>query len=1237
MTIALPNLAGAGRFELLRHLGTGGMGAVYEALDRAKNARVALKTLATFTPNSLLHLKNEFRSLQDIRHTNLVSLYELIEDGGRWFVAMELVDGVPFLEYVRPGCLDAIPSGISQTRGVSRSAAGETRASDGAGDDGERDDRGDLHVDRLRDALIQLARGLCALHDAGKVHRDVKPSNILVEPGGRVVLVDFGLAIDVSGGRARIAPDGAGTRAYMAPEQAANRSVSAAADWYGVGVLLYQALTGYLPFRGGDAARSKAHRSPESVHAHNPDAPEDLVALCDMLLALDPAARPTGRDVVVRLGAASIPEATRRVSFVGRRDETAALARAFDDSRARPVVVIVGGDSGVGKSALVRDFVDALQVRNSDALVLSGRCYERELVPYKAFDGIVDALSEFLGRLDVAARERLLPPDAPVLARVFPVLRRVAGFDGPEPAAAIDPQEQRAHAFASLRALLDAIARERPLVLTIDDLQWADADSHRLLEDLVRPPSPPSICVLTTARLAPAGAPDAVGELASRLDDVRRIPLGPLPLDEARRLADAALGASGDGGVAASIVLETGGHPLFLLTLAHHASRAGAGGVRELKLDDALRARIESVDTPARRLLELAAVAGAPLSADTMAAAAAVDRATYDASIRALRVEHLVRTTSALGVELVETYHDRIRESLLARIDAPARQECHRSLADALVATGRAAHDALSLVHHLEGANELERAAQQADVAAAHALDALAFEQAAAMIRTAIRLGRHEPAALHARRLQLAEALANAGRGADAAQAFIDAVDGAPPSERLELRRRAADSWLRSGHLDRGLGILADVVHEIGDRFPTQRQAVVATVVRRTLAQWRGLRWTPAAEKDVAPATLRRIDAYHAIGVSLALIDPARGSAFELRALRLALEAGEPRRLAPTLAMEAGYSASTGSRGLSRGRHLLRELRRIEDMGQDGYAGALTPMMAGFVGYHAGHFCDAASTLSRAEDILRDQVGRYFEKVFCRCFRLISLRYCGRFGELQRGFFDWVRDAERRGDRFSEAAIRFNLNGIWLARDAPDEARRDLERTQWIPPEGGYHMQHWYEQHARYEIDLYAGDAARGLAAFRPVASALARSLVLRVRLHRVHVQWLLGRLLLASPVRAAGASAPGKVARIAKRLDREDVPYARTYALLLHAAVAHRRGRDALAAELLERAIGKADEYDYPHCASAARMRLGAIVGGARGEALEAQGSRWMREQGIRDPARMATLWAPGFARESD
>src|SRR5262249_35029400 len=162
----------------------------------------------------LMRFKNEFRALSDLHHTNLVSLGELIQDEGLWFFTMELVDGDDFLAHVRP--------------------------------------HGKHDESRLRATLGQLADGLGALHRAGKVHRDIKPSNVRVTRDGRVVLLDLGLVTDaaIEGGARTSSDQVVGTATYMAPEQAQSKPVTAAADWYAVGVVLYEALTGELPFSG---------------------------------------------------------------------------------------------------------------------------------------------------------------------------------------------------------------------------------------------------------------------------------------------------------------------------------------------------------------------------------------------------------------------------------------------------------------------------------------------------------------------------------------------------------------------------------------------------------------------------------------------------------------------------------------------------------------------------------------------------------------------------------------------------------------------------------------------------------------------------------------------------------------------------------------------------------------------------------------------------------------------------
>src|ERR1035438_6541217 len=161
---------GTARYEVLRRIARGAMGSVYEAFDRERRQRVAIKTLRHSGPTSLFMFKNEFRTLFDVSHPNLVRLYELVAtEGERIFFSMELVHGTDFVSYTRQSRASA-PDGIAE--GV----------------------RPLISFDRLRSTLRQLVLGLQALHEAGKLHRDIKPSNVLVTPEGRVVILDFGVA-----------------------------------------------------------------------------------------------------------------------------------------------------------------------------------------------------------------------------------------------------------------------------------------------------------------------------------------------------------------------------------------------------------------------------------------------------------------------------------------------------------------------------------------------------------------------------------------------------------------------------------------------------------------------------------------------------------------------------------------------------------------------------------------------------------------------------------------------------------------------------------------------------------------------------------------------------------------------------------------------------------------------------------------------------------------------------------
>ena len=247
---------GTSRYEVLTQLGRGGMGVVYEAFDRDRRHFVALKTLLNFDPTALYRFKQEFRSIAGVVHTNLVQLYELVvPEDGKAFFTMELVRGPDFLRYVgvrSPPSSRAPAQAVVTVRRVGANRpTSPPHTSSGEHEAVERK-RMAADEDRLRDALRQLVRAVNAVHTAGKVHRDIKPPNVLVTPEGRVVLLDFGVAIQLAGRGCRAAAEGenemVGTAAYMAPEQALGEPTSAASDWYSVGVMLYEALVGQPPW-----------------------------------------------------------------------------------------------------------------------------------------------------------------------------------------------------------------------------------------------------------------------------------------------------------------------------------------------------------------------------------------------------------------------------------------------------------------------------------------------------------------------------------------------------------------------------------------------------------------------------------------------------------------------------------------------------------------------------------------------------------------------------------------------------------------------------------------------------------------------------------------------------------------------------------------------------------------------------------------------------------------------------
>jgi serine/threonine protein kinase/tetratricopeptide (TPR) repeat protein len=1246
---------GTERFSVRRKLGAGGMGVVYEVHDRQMNKTVALKTLSRAEPDHIYRFKREFRTLADVSHPNIAALYELMSEGYHWFFTMELIKGVTFTQYVRP---EFKRTSIEDTWSVrpslevadSEAPTEEFDSSNIPLESGEMSARDDtlpilsspykLDETRLRSALRQLAEGVHHLHEVGKLHRDIKPSNVLVTEDGRVVILDFGLVEDLE-------PELrdtllVGTPDYMSPEQAAQQPISKASDWYSVGVMLYEALTGRLPFTGKffEVVMRKQMRRPVQPIEINPIVPRDLNDLCMRLLRRNPRNRLAGREVLHLLSgdrmstAVSPPSQVGETAFVGRERQLAELRNAFEATReGQTVSVYVRGLSGMGKSTLVRTFLEQARAASKKTLILQGRCYERESVPYKALDGVVDSLSKHLASLRRAGADSLMPRNAPALARVFPVMLQVDAifderFTRHETG---DLFTLRRQAFGALRELLTVVARSQPLIIWIDDLQWADADSILLLEDLLRPPDGPPLLLIGSFRAEDVESKPFLKQLLQNAGETcRELFLNPLTDDEARELIRSLFASAeiDSESFVESIVHAASGNPFLLEQLSHYAMMSERGATAGITLTTMLEERIRQLPDGSRQFLDTLAVAGRPVNQDVAFSASGLHR--VDAQIlNAVRAAQFVRT-GGTGYA-VELYHDRIGETLRLLLADDERRQIHRRLAQAIEARGF--DDPEALYQDYLGAGENRRAAFHAEAAAQKANSALAFDRAALYFRRAIELAPADSDVVELK-ISLGDALANAGRPAQAAAEFLEAAKAASSRRALELQQRAGAQLLMGGHLEEGLAVFEKVLRAAGFKLPGgPKRALISLILRRSWLWLRGLDFTERDASDIDEIDLQRIDICWSVAAGLGIVDLIRGAEFQSRHMLLALRAGEVYRVTRAMAFETVQMATRGGPGAVRARRLADRTEALAQRAGHPHATGLAIWARGLSAYLVGHWKEAAELCERAAEILRDQcTGATWELTVANRFMLTSLMFLGEITEVSRRVPQLLAVALEQGNLIAATDLRTRLNPIWLAADDPDRARNEVIAAMTTWPREGFHLQHYTSLVALAQIELYTGDTEVAWKHIEGQLKPLEKSMLLRTQGLRIDALHLRARLALAS---ATGRERDRRLSiaqATADRIARENMPWSNPLASLIHAALAKQSGDISRSATLTSQAVDGFEAADMALYAAAARRRHGELVGGDRGRELIDQADEWMSKQQIKNPPAVTNLMAPGF-----
>jgi tetratricopeptide (TPR) repeat protein len=1212
------------------------MGVVYRARHETTGATVALKTVRAEDASLMRGIRREIHALRRARHAGVVSIVdEGVEEGMPWY-AMELIEGRTLREHLRDWWRNAdpvAPSSHDRPTVVDSAARpeSETTTPDRSGERERPSVTAAFSAPRtaanghLVEALT-FVRGLCSalayLHGEGIVHRDLKPDNVMIRDDGTPVLVDFGLVAGHGGatGRESLEFAGAleGSFSYMAPEQGTGQLLDARADLYALGCILYEIATGTLPFSGAAYTVLRqhvvAHPEPPSVRAR--DVPFDLEALILRLLSKAPSDRlGFASDVgaiLATLGAtdplAAHETPTKaylyRPEFAGRKDVLEGLEAALAGTlRGEGRLCLIGGESGAGKTRLAAELATLANTRGMR--VFTGECVPIERsgeggvrgVALSPLRTLLEAIADHCRAGDAAERARVLGDHATLLATYDPSFATLAATSGEPALPELPPDAARHRLFFALSEALSAFATLRPMLLVLDDLQWADELTTTLLATLARQ-RVRDVPVMILGTYREEETTDAIRELRTLGTDVRldRLDAATISTMAARMLALGSLPPS----VAQFLADRSSGNPFFVAEYLRAAVGVGlltrrrgewslelaADGAGDLEarlplprsLGELVRSRLDGLDARARALLEVAAVLGREVPTDMLAALSGLrDTDELEAS------DQLVsrRVLDVTGDGNLRFAHDKLREITYDAIDAERRRTLHGQAARVLEArsrTGRAfAIPLAELGHHFLESGDVDRAISYFAAAGERAHRMAAYGDAAVHLARALSL---DPSA---QRTSL--------------------------EQRTRWERLVADALYATGKLSRSEEHAARALTLAG-RAPPTSKAGWARALAREIAVQASHRWLP--RRTIATPTA--LDAARAAGVMAECIywrqDSLPMTTCTLMAVNLAETTGEPGEVRREYAKLAYLVGLGRMHGVAR-RYFDRANAAPTNDGPTRAAVAYAHFIESMYHVVFARWDDARTSSDRALEIYR-ALGDPQQIEITETMRVQADFYCGRFEDTLPRYADVRRSAQARGNKLHDAwgAYGATRSLIPLGRlhDAISLAREALALLHGLGDRVSEMTTHGLLAHAL----LLRGDLAGARASADKVAELAVGTQptvfsegagyegAAIVALHAWEAAGSGKRRFSASPEEAAARTAVANMSRFARIF-----PHGRAPGLRLEGTLASLSGDARLAVRRWTTSIEAAKRANMPYDAALARVELARRSALSRAERL--------------------------------
>jgi serine/threonine protein kinase/tetratricopeptide (TPR) repeat protein len=699
-------------YTITKLLGRGGMAEVYEAVDTKDQKNVALKLLLPhLAAEEVIRRRflREARVGMELDHPGIVKVFDVGEAEGRPYMAMELVQGKTLEDLLKTKCFD-----LEQCIGIS----------------------------------LKITGALAAAHQKKIVHRDIKPRNIMVTDTG-IKIMDFGLARILETSSITDQHEIIGTLYYMSPEQTIGIKVDASSDVFSLGVVLYQMLTGQLPFAGehpGAVIHAILYSDPLRISELGKAVPMELEKVIFKTLKKKPQARYRsaselytdlsrmhdilqGKPVQLLATEEIFEESPRGIysKLVGREREMAALEAALEKMmNGESSVILVSGEAGIGKSRLVWEL--GHKAKQKQARYMLGRCLFGERgYPYQPIIEILRDYFMLKGIKDADAVDTFIEEKAKHIAARRNIIHSLLLFQAEQPTPLVNKEQL----WDTISELIKMIAQDRPVVLHLDDLHWADAPTLNLLTYLAMTTRNDRLIIIATYR--PEELITAEGKrhpLQATLDMLNKehlsceMSLTRLDKQDTHEVVDSVFAdARFPANFYDSVHQETEGNPLFVLEVLKYLQDEHAvdkdetgwhltGPLTKLaipdRVSDVIMHRLTKLSPESRAVLEVAAVEGYTFRSDTLCCVLEELRLKILRRLQSLESEH--QLVHALEHEY-QFDHGKIQETIYNALTPDLKQEYHNRIADYLITNyGNENEHAGKIAKHLIEADHEERA-----------------------------------------------------------------------------------------------------------------------------------------------------------------------------------------------------------------------------------------------------------------------------------------------------------------------------------------------------------------------------------------------------------------------------------------------------------------------------------------------------------------------------------------------